>query len=530
MVTGGIGPLVPFRPITAPPPPQPEQSGRDGRKNAPPQVEAEAEAPSARGTSTAGLSGLGQDSKGVERDEALRNQILRPTSSGKSYDSALSQFVQLRNEGQLSEAFNLNPAEVGIQEYYIGLVGSLRVNLGYIDKALLQAVVTRLLNFVVTEEDLFLFNPALKAILLNADQLQPETVKQLISIVNNSDLLQNANVDIRLTASEFVNSLPLRGTPAIRSNPLLSVSPQVLAKLTPESRERITALLMQAKTLTLVSDDRVIRDQWMTIYTLLLQVSAQLSLLEQEIDPYIPDLVGLVIDKKSFLSPKWDGFKAIQVVSGGDLVSGYVDAYRYLLQRYFKHIYALVPHSGYFDLYAAAAEAATTLPYPPHVIDTKTFGPANGLLVDFIAQALYNIHQDHTVDVMMQHYINRFRYWVVPQLSVVSSQKWFKKMPKRRPIRGALYPVLAVYEDPFCLHALPSPSEAALVLQQQLETCLTAIKGYHKAVIEYHAYPQIAQELAEFTRQNYPQISVELRASDSLTSAYWGEHVSIGVI
>lgn len=512
-------------------PPQKSQKDAQDQKASPTVggVEKKSDAPAeAKFNLSAATEFLDSSKQGIQ-DQLMAKLLVSQSPEVTGNKASLEQFLAYKlspDPVQRSLAVGMLPSEVGIKEWLIGMVGML-YDPGNQDPGLLQSIIRNVLAFVTSDQELFLLAPALKAIVSRLGDLPDSFIQQVVKTVQNSALMDTTNPGTRAEISAFLDTLSIQG---LGQAGVPSEGKGAMISLTDLTTNRLATLLLQARATTMFVNEDGIKGHWLALYSAFLGIETSLSLLEDELDPYIPDEVALLVDSSTHLPERFN-ILAIQTLDSqhGHIPDLVKERIQFLFQRKFKRIFALMPNPTFATVYQMVSQTVEALPQKVRIFDLKTFGPGLADLVEMIAEGLYLSGVKHNAEGLITQAISRYRYWVAPQYSVVARQPWFKKLPKKRPLRANLLPVLALFDEPCAVQALSTTDETVSFLFDRVSSAFAMGYPYRKIIVGYRSNFRSAVELVHMLEDSF-SVDVEMRHAEPGVIEWWGDHLSLSIV
>ncbi len=515
-------PLI--RQITPVGPHATEKNQKDGKSPAPTVIETldkkGSELPKLKGFDTSFPT---QSTQSAEIGRALASRLQNTQEASDQY--AISKLVSITNSQDTnvqSTILSLPTTDVSSRYQIIGLIGML-YNPSVTDPNLIQGIITRLLALSINPEDIALLGGAFKAIQSKESNLSPQTINAIIQLLEEPTLQTRLPQDSRAQISDFIASLKENKQTGIQQPPI-GAPAQTTSEAT---RSKLAALLMQIRVMTTVITDTT-PPEWLMLFMAFMGIDAALGSIDSELNATIPDDIGLIVTTHANLPELWTRSHAIALVEQAT-ASDITTAYKKLLAGHLKRIFVFVPH---LDFYPTLDRELLELVIPPSVklIKTQVFGPGLSDLVAYIAHRIFVSGINKTAGGLIEESIQKFKYWVMPQLSVISKENWFKVMRRKKPIRGHLHPILSLVDTPTCINSVGSTEEGITYIGALAQQALVSEHAYQKATITYKNNYQGALDLLDKIQTQNPNLEIEIQHADPTTAAFWGNHIGLTLI
>ncbi len=483
-------------------------------------------------SNTAASASASTDVPQAAPDSILTSLLFQATEKIQSPEQLerLSEFLAAKRSDdpavRASILTQFTPDQLGQDVWLIGLVGVVYDKVNN-DPILLQHVINQLMSYATEYSEPFLLFSVLRAISDRFPDLPPRVLQDVAQLLQKGNFLHEESPEmVRNEALRLAQRLADQGISV--AAPVVEV-PEAAPLPLPQ---RLALMALAQRALTTFVEEKEFSNMAL-LYAALMNVGEMSMGLEGELRPTLYEEVGIVTDSSACIPTELMGMFAIQVVPAhsDDLAKAFEEKIMTLFKYRYKHCLVLVPHRDYSPSFDAVESAKSELKRPITVIDTRMVGSCLGFLIEHLADVLYKTGTRKNTKFMIQNAINHLRSWVVPQLPAVARQPWFKRLPKRSPLRNDLHPVLALYEEPFVLHSVKHLEEAAeLLLQKALEVLAQPHHNYRYVLVEYKTHYTIGLQLLQSMQEKHPSLDIVLRQAPDTVEKLWGDHFSLTLI
>jgi hypothetical protein len=443
----------------------------------------------------------------------------------------LAKFLELKRSPNPADReavlTQFNAESVGLQSWLIGLLGMVYDHVNT-DPNFLQSLISNLLSYSKQGDTYILFS-VLRSLSDRFDELPPSLLIEIRDFIQTEKLLFDTHPPIKQAAETLTQLLASKG---VVSGQASITEAEPLLALPPQAKFVLMQLAQRALT-TFVEEKNF--DNLSLLYASLLNIENMALSIEDDIRPEFYEEIGFITDSLACVPSSLLKMRAIHVASDetGPLVDSYIEKIKYLLSHGYKKCVILASSRDHSPAYDAAKEAVLSLQKPSvKVLDTRIIGPGLGIVIDELVDALYQSGVSRkNAPFIIQNTIEKLHYWVIPQLAVVSRQPWFKRLPKRSPLRNGHHPLLALYEEPYVLYSLKWVEEGATILvQKALEALSSTEKNYRRVYIDYKTHYQVALAVFKAIQAKHPKLDIVLRQSPDTIVQLFGEHLSVALI
>ena len=460
----------------------------------------------------------------TESDRALASQLL-VTHHDVLDQTAIQHLIEIKNSEDpsiQSTILSLSTTDISSRYQIIALIGLL-YNPAVTDINLIQNLIRKLLSLSTQTDDVALLSSGLKGISTKLPLISDEFKQQIIQQLREPKLQTTLPADLHKDIAEFIAKIttPEQATKAPIVTPL---TPQQMSEA---ARSKLAALFMQIRVMTTITAEAK-APEWLMMFMAFMGIDAALASIDTESNPSIPDGIGFIVLKDAQLPDQWARSQAIQIIeeiTADELTR----VYKKLLTLHIKRIYVFLPHLAFHPKIDREL-LDVVLPPSVRLIKTHVFGPGLGDLIAYIAHRIFVSGINKTANGLIEESISKFRYWVMPQFSVINKQNWFKIMRRKKPIRGHLHPILSLVDTPTCINSLGSTEECVSYMGALVHQALSSEHAYQKATITYKNYYQGALDLLDQIQSVNPNLEVEILHADPETCAFWGNHIGLTLI